>query len=1174
MKQASRILALTIVTLFVGSTMAGLMSDLNLIEPQQTLDDEPVVLGAATSPGHVVFAQYISSDNCPHCYKAGGGSAAHHKLKTDFPDEYVYVTYMSASYGDTDTTRAGNVAPYSWQWPTGGAPDAYFGDRTDIRQSGASSNYDSYDDEFTAGGGMHSTTNNYGMTAAISTSGTTFDIDISYKYTGSGSAASNMKLYAAIVEEECTTYTYSSSGSALPHGYNCWMGWLTSGDTYKTKSSGSGTSFASVTPTATQQSLSWTGVPTSLIAGGSSNAVVVAALMSGNTVSVGGTSPHVYHAIDSTMGPKMDIGISNFNAMNPLGGQSYMIGDDVTLQADVSNTGDLDYTDGGNIEFYYKNGVNVVSIDSTSIPTLNVVGQNLSASANFDTSSLPSNAWKTTFGARLVNVVGDMAASNNEVTSELDHDRPPLAKKPAPEGSNVVERGDFLTVLAKGDADDNIDTIDTLSFEIQVSPTGLDQWDGSIVNGGETIIYRGTPNEGRTYIVTPSIEMASGQYDLRSRTIDARGQTSSWSVASGNDGFELANGIPVITAEPVPTVMCDLSTKVDMTNHINDPETQLQDLLITSDNPNFVAWHAETQEIEVLFPYDGGCPLGQKGIEVTVDDGGDYSDTGIVPYGTLLFNVIENGQPRWQGLPTQMIDEGGSGILALSTFLSDTDDTGASVDASTLTLQIMENSNAEAITVELRGSILGFETVDDDVTGETTVTLRASDGEQYSDQTVNLMINPVNDAPRIDMASLESITLKRGTQHVVNLKSLMTDIDSPVEQGFISVVPSEPGAARYNIATGTMILLFEEVGMQTVTISATDGFDTNTYTMSVDVFDAYPFLLSTDNDGSGYMYVHLADTYIGQTPTATMMLTDAAPIFTDLKATWNLCSDLTGTCEGLQEDDLPVSKSNVGWTEFLDIESIFEEGKLARESGSREYDYYKLEITAVDSSGNDYKTMSGGVKWVISEEMPLPVDMDDDMLSNHVSNLQSQVEALQLQVEALEVELKAANQDESNTAVEVEITDLEAEIAALNLKLDVACDDPRADCPVEEVQSNNAESGAAISTNMILIVLGVLIVSALLGLMFMRGRDHTADEIKWNADTLPVHDAVANSMYGGAGDIFQQPLVQPAPAVAPAVAPTPPPVPASPPLPPGGLPAGWTMEQWQYYGQQYLNNLQ
>ena len=201
MKGTFRTVALSIVLLFFISTLTGLTTDLNPIEAQQSLDNEPVVYSAATSPGHVVFAQYISSDNCPHCYKAGGGSAAHHKLKVDFPDEYVYVTYMSASYGSTNSARAGNVAPYSWQWPTGGAPDAYFGDRTDIRQSGASSNSDSYDDEFTAGGGMHTSTNDYGMTAAISANGGTFDIDISYKYTGSGSAASNMKLYAAIVEE-------------------------------------------------------------------------------------------------------------------------------------------------------------------------------------------------------------------------------------------------------------------------------------------------------------------------------------------------------------------------------------------------------------------------------------------------------------------------------------------------------------------------------------------------------------------------------------------------------------------------------------------------------------------------------------------------------------------------------------------------------------------------------------------------------------------------------------------------------------------------------------------------------------------------------------------------------------------------------------------------------------
>jgi hypothetical protein len=44
-----------------------------------------------------------------------------------------------------------------------------------------------------------------------------------------------------------------------------------------------------------------------------------------------------------------------------------------------------------------------------------------------------------------------------------------------------------------------------------------------------------------------------------------------------------------------------------------------------------------------------------------------------------------------------------------------------------------------------------------------------------------------------------------------------------------------------------------------------------------------------------------------------------------------------------------------------------------------------------------------------------------------------------------------------------------------------------------------------------------------------------------------------------------QPVAQPMPM---------PQIPAGPPLPVTGLPAGWTMEQWQYYGQQYLDTMQ
>ena len=46
-------------------------------------------------------------------------------------------------------------------------------------------------------------------------------------------------------------------------------------------------------------------------------------------------------------------------------------------------------------------------------------------------------------------------------------------------------------------------------------------------------------------------------------------------------------------------------------------------------------------------------------------------------------------------------------------------------------------------------------------------------------------------------------------------------------------------------------------------------------------------------------------------------------------------------------------------------------------------------------------------------------------------------------------------------------------------------------------------------------------------------------------------------------------LPLPAPSL-PMPAPTAAPPAAGPPLPPSGLPAGWTMEQWQHYGHQWL----
>ena len=72
-----------------------------------------------------------------------------------------------------------------------------------------------------------------------------------------------------------------------------------------------------------------------------------------------------------------------------------------------------------------------------------------------------------------------------------------------------------------------------------------------------------------------------------------------------------------------------------------------------------------------------------------------------------------------------------------------------------------------------------------------------------------------------------------------------------------------------------------------------------------------------------------------------------------------------------------------------------------------------------------------------------------------------------------------------------------------------------------------------------------------------------------DAPTLPRADTTANSMYGGTQELFAQPVMATPPP--PSATPEPDPAPSSgPPLPESGLPEGWTMEQWEHYGEEYL----
>ena len=88
MQTPLKLASIFLTALMLFSITVGFVT--NPLEESNTLVLEDIAEpSAAASPGHVTFGQYISSDNCPHCYKGGGGSESLHNLKGTNGGEFV-----------------------------------------------------------------------------------------------------------------------------------------------------------------------------------------------------------------------------------------------------------------------------------------------------------------------------------------------------------------------------------------------------------------------------------------------------------------------------------------------------------------------------------------------------------------------------------------------------------------------------------------------------------------------------------------------------------------------------------------------------------------------------------------------------------------------------------------------------------------------------------------------------------------------------------------------------------------------------------------------------------------------------------------------------------------------------------------------------------------------------
>ena len=456
-------------------------------------------------------------------------------------------------------------------------------------------------------------------------------------------------------------------------------------------------------------------------------------------------------------------------------------------------------------------------------------------------------------------------------------------------------------------------------------------------------------------------------------------------------------------------------------------------------------------------------------------------------------------------------------------YLSDTDNNGNIVSSEDLMLAIVDNTNPDLLDITLNGFTLNYATSDDDINGETTITIRASDGEQYSDQLITIAITPVNDAPRLDLSEFENLRLKVGTQKVIFLNEILTDVDGNVNEVTVTASNPTPGAARVNFLDNTLTLIWDTAGLQTVTIQTEDRYDSNIYTLVVDVYDSMPLLVGQGPDAD--VRVEVTNVYIGEVPESTMFLNKNDVTITSLTSTWQICNTEVCMINEVHEHD--ITMKSVGWT--------FDPSNGQLDAKGSQWYVKLVKITAVAANGDKFEYKEPVLQWTAIEAAPGPETMTEEEVKQLVAELTDSIAAKKIEIDGME---------EGTTAYD----DAVAELDEMEADLAEACE--YTTCVEKNAgNSDGAVSESGLDLTVVLIVIGVIIAALLAGLMFMRGGNggNSPEKMVDWANELPANDAVANSMYGGAQEIFQQPVAGSAPAVAQ--------VPAGAlPLPPGGLP--------------------
>ena len=329
-------------------------------ELQRTDLEQKIVPRYATSPGHTVFGEYVGAHWCGPCMSSASPSLDN--LKTSNPEEFTFVSFFESSSGgwpsDGPVNRQTHIMQSSSGYPTFSFADSQSGSCYKVGASGTSH----YDSDFSSGGCMGPSSNDFQLEMSMSLNSSTEEVTITLDsiYTGSLSTQ-DVYVYGAVTEKLGAD---SYDNGVKPH--HNWRGWLlNSADTgFQQLSLSQGV----------WESHSWT-APLSIVraSGGYTqweNFWPVFALMDG---------PHSSYndflvAIDPDMGPMIDVGILEFEVQNTNGGMGFTPGDMLQISTRVSNNGVEEYSEGGDLGVYLISGSDEMYRGGQRIDTIGGAG--------------------------------------------------------------------------------------------------------------------------------------------------------------------------------------------------------------------------------------------------------------------------------------------------------------------------------------------------------------------------------------------------------------------------------------------------------------------------------------------------------------------------------------------------------------------------------------------------------------------------------------------------------------------------------------------------------------------------------------------------------------------------------------------------------------------------------